>query len=654
MTQQPALASRAVRAYIAGVAACGVAVLARAAVQAAHAPHTAYWLTAGALAVAAGSFRLTFASVEANIAIDDAILMAMAMLFGPGPATLAIAAGGVTLSWRRGHPWPKILFNTTSLALAMWAATEAFFAVGRLAPLATNLRQVDRAVLPLLALIATYFGLNSWLTAVVVALDTRQPPSKVWWGHFRWLWVNYLAAASVAFCLVLLLEQGNVLALLLVLPLFGIFYLTLRTSFARVHDARHHLAAMDRLYLSTVETLAMAIDAKDDVTHSHVRRVQAYATTLARAMHVDDEPTLKAIEAAALLHDTGKLAIPEHILNKPGKLTAAEFEKMKLHADIGADILSLVQFPFPVEPIVRCHHENWDGTGYPRGISGDAIPIGARILSVVDCFDALTSDRPYRRALSDEAAVAILQERRGSMYDPHVVDVFVAIHRDVHIEREETEEQREVLRRISATRREEEPLPVVAPPPAAMTHDLLAFVSLARISSGEHSLLDALGLASTLVGGIMPGVTGAWYVPDESTDRLVVSDTFGPHAAALAGRSVDMGERLTGWVAARRQPILDSDVALDLGVHGPAALRRCMSVPLTVGDATIAVLTLYTENEGDFSGDRARLVQVVAPHLAATVQSALARERAARQAATPERARRTGTLPFISRARNDR
>ena len=185
------------------------------------------------------------------------------------------------------------------------------------------------------------------------------------------------------------------------------------------------------MYLSTVETLAMAIDAKDDVTHSHVRRVQAYATGLARALGIADEMTLKAIEAAALLHDTGKLAVPEHILNKPGKLTDAEFEKMKRHVDVGADILSLVHFPYPVEPIVRCHHENWDGSGYPRGVVGEAIPIGARILSVVDCFDALTSDRPYRARMTDEAALDILRERSGRMYDPHVVDTFIRVYRDI-------------------------------------------------------------------------------------------------------------------------------------------------------------------------------------------------------------------------------
>src|SRR3954465_76456 len=175
----------------------------------------------------------------------------------------------------------------------------------------------------------------------------------------------------------------------------------------------------------------MAIDAKDQITHGHIRRVQSYAVGLARRVGVADETLIKAIEAAALLHDMGKLAVPEYILNKPGKLTSAEFEKMKLHASIGADILSAIDFPYPVVPIVRHHHENWDGTGYPARIKHTDIPIGARILSVVDCFDALTSDRPYRPRLSDEEAMEILMQRRGSMYDPLIVDTFAKVHREI-------------------------------------------------------------------------------------------------------------------------------------------------------------------------------------------------------------------------------
>ena len=152
--------------------------------------------------------------------------------------------------------------------------------------------------------------------------------------------------------------------------------------------------AIERVHMSTIQAFAMAIDAKDQVTHGHIRRVQQYTMETARALGVSDEKQLRAIEAAALLHDTGKLAVPEYILNKPGPLTPAEFEKMKEHAAVGANILKSIDFPYPVEPIVRHHHENWDGRGYPDGLQGQEIPLGARILSVVDCYDALTSDRP--------------------------------------------------------------------------------------------------------------------------------------------------------------------------------------------------------------------------------------------------------------------
>src|SRR5262249_946846 len=172
-------------------------------------------------------------------------------------------------------------------------------------------------------------------------------------------------------------------------------------------------------------------DAKDQITHGHIRRVQAYAVGLARHVGVKDEQLIKAIEAAALLHDMGKLAVPEYILNKPGKLTPAEFEKMKLHASVGADILSAIHFPYPVVPIGRHHYEFWNGGGYPDGLKGTEIPIGARILAIVDCFDALTSDRPYRPRLTDSEAVRIVVGRRGTMYDPLIVDMFVKIHADI-------------------------------------------------------------------------------------------------------------------------------------------------------------------------------------------------------------------------------
>jgi putative nucleotidyltransferase with HDIG domain len=617
---------RALRAYLTVVVTTGALVIVVSAVTAARTPHPLGWLALAALAMLTGSFRLNFASVSANIAIDDTFLFTAALLFGPGPAALAIAAGGFIPSWRRRKPARQIAFNTAAPAISMWVATQTFFLIARIPPLAQTMPPIASLVMPLLAFTVVHFALNSGLIAIAVGLDTRQSPVQIWRGHFQWLSIGYFAAASLAFCLILLIQQASLVAMVIVVPLLAVFHLTLRSSFGRAEDAQQHVKAMDRLYLSTVETLAMAIDAKDDVTHSHVRRVQAYATGLARALGIADEPTLKAIEAAALLHDTGKLAVPEHILNKPGKLTEAEFEKMKLHVDVGADILSLVQFPYPVEPIVRCHHENWDGSGYPRGVAGEAIPIGARILSVVDCFDALTSDRPYRGRMTDEAALDILRERRARMYDPEVVDTFIRVYRDIPVDHTDTTEQREVMQRITQSRHEvEAPQDASADVMTPASGNLLAFVSVSRLVSGEGNLDDVLALSSKLIADVIPGASGAWYLPEAGSDRLVAAESFGPAASALRGASIEVGERLTGWVAASRQPIVNSDAALDLGPRAHAAnppLRCCMSIPITAGTTLVAVLSLYADVQDAFTGDQRRLVQMVAPHVGGAIQAA--------------------------------
>ncbi len=340
------LPARALRLYVAVVLVAGACVIADAAIAAFYTPRPLQWVGLSVLALAAGFFRVRVSSVSADIAVDDAFFIATALLFGPGPATLAIALSAVVARYRR--QLRQLLFNAATFAVSMWTAAHVFFLLAGVRPLAIGHTAVAPLVLPLMTMAAVFFAANSTLIAVAVGLDARRSPLEIWRHHFGWIAVGYFGAASVAFILILLIQEASFSAIIVVVPLIAVFYLTLHLSFGREEDARRHLADMDRLYLSTVETLAMAIDAKDDVTHSHVRRVQAYATALARAMQVMDEATLKAIEAAALLHDTGKLAVPEHILNKPGKLTTAEFEKMKLHADIGADILSLVRFPFPV------------------------------------------------------------------------------------------------------------------------------------------------------------------------------------------------------------------------------------------------------------------------------------------------------------------
>ncbi len=596
-------------------------------------PHPLAWFLFAALAVLTGSFTLRIASVEASVSVSDTFFISSALLFGPGPAAVALAVDSFLLSWRKGHPRTRIAFNAAAPSASLWVAGQVFFLMSGVAPLATASASVGPLIGPLVALTAVYFGLNSGLMAVAIGLDTGQPPIRLWRHHFLGLSLSYFAAASVALCLVLVIQQVGLLAVAVILPVLAVFHLTLRASFGRLEDANQHISQMDRLYTSTVETLAMAIDAKDDVTHSHVRRVQAYAKALAGALGIDDEETLKAIEAAALLHDTGKLGVPEHILNKPGGLTTSEFEQMKKHVDIGADILSLVEFPFPVVPIVRCHHENWDGSGYPRGVTGEDIPIGARILSVVDCFDALTSDRPYRRALSDEAAIAILRDRRGRMYDPRVVDTFIEIQRTVSVVADQTAEQREVMRQIARARQSEpaasEPRTAIHVAPdldAAGRDDVLSFVSLARMAAGSGGMADVLALSTRLVRDIVPGAAGAWYVLEDGA-RLALAGTFGRDGERCL-QSILVGDKLTGWVAANRQVIVNSDAALDLGAsaHESPALRSCLSVPLLAGGTLVGVLSLYGGERDAFSEDHGRLVQMVAPHLAQAIESARGRQ----------------------------
>ena len=618
---RPQPSSRALRVYLTAVVCVGAIVMAQAVIDSVRTPYPLAWLGLALLALVSGWYRLDFTSVDATIGIDDTFWIATALMFGPGPASLAIVSHAVMFSIRRRLAMRQAAFNFAALGISMWMGGRAFFALTGVAPLAIGHAPIGHLVLPVFALASVYFALNSGLTAVVLGLVTRQSPVTIWKKHFRWHGVAYLGAASVAFCLVLLLQQRSLAAAAMVLPLLAVFHLTLRASFGRLDDARKHLGNMDRLYLSTVETLAMAIDAKDDVTHSHVRRVQAYAVGLARALNVTDEPTLKAIEAAALLHDTGKLAVPERILNKPGKLTESEFERMKQHVDIGADILSLVEFPYPVVPIVRAHHESWNGSGYPRGLKGTEIPIGARILSVVDCFDALTSDRPYRKKMTDGEAIAILRERQGQMYDADVVDTFVRVYQSIDVG---CGDAPEVMQRVTRSRHDEGAGRELAPEVSANAPgSLLAFVSLARIASGDASVADVLALGSRLLADVVPGATGAWYVPDGTRDRLIVADTFGPAAASMRGLTVAVGERLTGWVAANRQCIVNSDAALDLGLKAEASgLQSCMSVQLLMGESLVGVLSLYAPAVNAFADDCGRLIEMVAPHIAAAIHAA--------------------------------
>ena len=628
----------AAKFFVAAVGVCGSAVVGYSAITLVGSSVPPEWVLFSVLTIVCGTLTIKIPSIQSRFSLCEVFGLASVLLFGPEVGALTLALDGLRISaaWKMNRL--QTVFNFANLGLSIWISGTLFFLVSASGPLYHQAPPSASIVLSLAVLAAAYFGMNSGLTATVIALSSRQAPLAVWKKHYWPLFPSYLAGASVALLLVLAFREVQFTAIALILPLLLICYLTLRSSFGRLEDAKQHVEALNRLLFSTVETLATAIDAKDEVTHDHVRRVQQGTLSLARAMGIADPLMLQAIEAAALLHDTGKIAVPEHILNKPGKLTAAEFEKMKRHAPIGAEILSSIEFPYPVVPIVRHHHENWDGTGYPDKLKGEEIPIGARLLSVVDCFDALTSDRPYRRRMSDEQALAILRERRGVMYDPAVVDTFIADYK--RIMPDSASEPHPASRAIGDARasdREERLLEAAIPVETGVSDGLLAVTSLSRALTGDARVADVGALLWTILPQVLPCETMAIFLPDMDRDEIVMRYAAGAHAASLRGVTRATGAGIAGWVAVNLKPAVNADPSLDLGyrvAETSPPLRSCLAVPLVEAEELVAVLALYRTQRSAFSEDQLRLVELLAPRLATSLAMAVLAEEALSQPAT--------------------
>ena len=619
--------SRQARIYVDSVIAIGAVVLFYSVHRLYVAPVEAQWFVLAGLTLLTGSFTIKVPTIPARASVSETFVFASVLLFGAEAGTVTVLLETLVISfWLKpsSRSTHRVLFSIAAPSIAIWSAGKAFFWFSQIQPYSKVATPLASLLLPLIIFTSLYFLLNTWLVALALGFEKRSSAFEIWRHNFTWISVNYFSGASVAALLVTYSGTIDVRTVAVIVPLLLISYLTFRTAMGRVADANEHLVQLNRLYLSTIETLAMAIDAKDQITHGHIRRVQAYAVGLASHLGVADKASIKAIEAAALLHDMGKLAVPEYILNKPGKLTPAEFEKMKLHASIGADILSAIDFPYPVVPIVRHHHENWDGTGYPDKLKGTAIPIGARILSVVDCFDALTSDRPYRPSLPTSDALQILTERRGSMYDPLIVDTFIRVHSLLSSEVSPSALPPHALAEITSSTQ------------TAVSHDNRhTAVSHDKTSVHLNALTDALtaqfGVAEACavitqhVQQLIPSSLCVLYIYNEVSDELESTHALGIQAASIRGLRIPRGKRLSGWVAANRQTILNSDPILDFGPAATAQLgflRSCLSTPLVFGDQLIGVLSLYSAMPDAFTNDDQRLSEFVGTLVASDLKRA--------------------------------
>jgi len=542
---------------------------------------------------------------------------------------------------------PKPLQLTFNVCAASMSAALAYFVYHNLVWLLAGSRPA------LLALSTTvYFVANAGSIATVISLTERRPLRRILVDCYFWSFPYYLVGAGIAGLIAWLNETVNWQSSLLAVPVVYLIYRSYRLYLGKLEDEKRHVEEMANLHLRTIEALALAIEAKDHTTHEHLQRVRVYAIEVAKELGIHG-PELQALHAASLLHDIGKLAVPEHIISKPGRLTPEEFEKMKIHTLVGAEILERVRFPYPVVPIVRAHHEKWDGSGYPMGLKGTEIPIGARILSAVDYFDALASDRQYRRALPLKEVVQKLASESGKSFDPKVVDVLQKRYEELEriAQSQSAEGDNEPLSTAVKIERGEEPAAgfenAVAQDYAGKETTFLSSIAAARQEAqslfelsqdlgASLSVGETLSVFSVKLKPMVPYDAIAIYVKREN--ELVPEYVNGDNYRLFSSLRIPMGEGLSGWVAHNRKPIINGNPSVEPGyLNDPtkfSSLRSALAVPLEGVAGVIGVLTLYRDARDAFTSDHLRILLAVSGKMALAIENALKYQQAENSAIT--------------------
>ena len=553
--------------------------------------------------------------------------------------------GGLVQTLWRAHPRPRPiqwLFNLANLALSITAAEMVFH---------SRLVATIGFRWPLLmaAAATTYFAFNTISVSGIIAMTEGRNPVHVWKECYLWAFPYYLLGALIACGVSLVNRLLGWQVALLVFPIVYWIYRSYQTYLSRLDAQKKHAEEIAALHLRTIEALSLAIEAKDHTTHDHLRRVQVYAVEIAKDLGLD-EAMLNAIRAASMLHDIGKLAVPENILSKPGRLTPEEFEKMKIHPIVGSEILDRVEFPYPVVPIVRSHHEKWDGTGYPDGLKREAIPIGARILSAVDCFDALASERPYRRALSPEEAMTTLSAEKGRSFDPRVVEVMERRYAELEVMVNTMESERRRLDIAPKMDRPVAPSSGFAEMPneaeVRATSFLTSIISarqeaqllfeLAQTLGNSLSLKETLSVVAVRLKEMIPHDSIVFFVCQGET--LIPEYAHGVDYDLFTSIRIPLGQGLSGWVARNEKPITNGNPAAETFHLGTSSrvtsLQSALCVPLRGRDGVAGVLTLYHRERNCFTKDHLRLLLAASSKLGLSVENALQYEQAQSTAST--------------------
>jgi diguanylate cyclase (GGDEF)-like protein/putative nucleotidyltransferase with HDIG domain len=598
-----------------------------------------------AVALGASLFKVRLPGIQATMSANFLFIL-VGVLDLSYPETLMTGClGGLAQSVWQAKPRPRLiqlLFNLANLAISISVANLVFhshyaYSLGMRWPLL------------LAAAATTYFAVNTMSVSGIIAMTERRNPVLVWKECYLWSFPYYLLGALIAGGVSVVNRRLGWQVSILVLPIVYWIYRSYRNYLDRLEAEKKHTEEIADLHLRTIEALSLAIEAKDHNTHDHLKRVQVYAIQLGKDLGLS-ATELNALRAAAMLHDIGKLAVPEQILSKPGRLTTEEFEKMKIHPVVGAEILDRVQFPYPVVPIVLAHHERWDGTGYPYGVSGEAIPIGARILSVVDCFDALASERPYRRAMPPDEAMKHLLSESGTTFDPRVVKAIEKRYRELELvvgSSESTKGLFEIVPQVNS---------LVAPsagfadvPNAAevrTTSFLASIVSarqeaqllfeLAQSLGNSLSLRETLSVVAVRLKAMIPHDLIVFYVCEQ--EKLIPRYLHGVDYDLFRSLEIPVGQGISGWVARHEKPIINGEPAAEskyLADPGRVSvLGSTLSIPLQGRDRVAGVLSMYLKEKQAFTKDQLRLLLAASSKLGLSVENALRYESAQDSAST--------------------